>query len=190
MKTAWLRAAIVGLLLGPAAPVADVGAEPVEPEDSSAESPEGLAEEVTASTEDEESEAAVGWAVDQLTAGGILTDPLRWRDLAEQSAAQPPLLTDDLEAELAAWAESAPGDSGISPLGGILCLLPSLDRTVVVATWATSSDEATRRALARALAAPFDAVGVRGALEQLQADPSPEIRRLARSAAVSRKPVT
>ena len=74
-----------------------------------------------------------------------------------------------------------------SSLGLVLCLLPGLDRTCLISAWATSANEPTRRALARALAAPFEAVGVRAALEELQRDPSAEVRRLARAAAASRE---
>jgi len=71
-------------------------------------------------------------------------------------------------------------------LGVLLCLLPSLDRTCLISAWATSPRESTRRALADALSRPFEAVGVRTALELLREDPSPEVRRLARVAAASR----
>lgn len=79
------------------------------------------------------------------------------------------------------------GDSGTSPLGCMLCLLPGLDRTCLISAWATSPNEKTRRALARAPSAPFEAVGVRAVVDHLQADPSPEVRRLARFAAAIRR---
>jgi hypothetical protein len=102
------------------------------------------------------------------------------------SAASPSIPDSQLEAELAAWIGAPEGVPEASSLGSLLCLLPSLDRTCVIASLATSSNESARRALAEALSAPFEAVGVRGALEHLQADPSPEVRRLARSASAVR----
>jgi hypothetical protein len=56
-----------------------------------------------------------------------------------------------------------------------------------VSAWATSPDVRTRRAVARALAAPFEAIGVDAALEHLRADPDPQTRRLARSAVSARR---
>ena len=73
-----------------------------------------------------------------------------------------------------------------TPLGLLLCLLPSLDRTYLVSSLATSPDEQTRLALARALAAPFDALGVDFAIGQLKEDPSPDVARHARFAFATR----
>jgi hypothetical protein len=109
------------------------------------------------------------------------------RDIAERSSARPSFLTDEHEAKLATWSESSGSAAGISTLGCLLCLLPSLDRTALICSCATSASEETRRALARALAAPFEAVGLRPAIDHLQSDPSSEVRRLARFAAATRR---
>jgi hypothetical protein len=135
---------------------------------------------------DEDWRAAAGWAAELVQAGADRSELARWRGIAAASAAQPSILTDELEAELASRSSASAGELGTSTLGCVLCLLPSLDRTCLIAAWATSSSEPTRRALARALSAPFDAVGVRSAIAQLRSDPSREVRRLARAAALTR----
>lgn len=118
---------------------------------------------------------------------GTAKEREHWRMLAARTAAQPPLLTDEIEAEIASWRGIVSPERSLTPLGCALCLLPSLDRTALVSSWAVSPDAPTREALARALAAPFDAVGVRAALDQLRSDAVPEVRRLAASASAQRE---
>jgi hypothetical protein len=93
--------------------------------------------------------------------------------------------------EAVAWAEEITGPDASSEtesnLGGVLRDLSQLERTWLITICATSEDEATRRRLASALAAPIDAVGARWVLEHLQRDPSAEVRRLAREAAEARE---
>lgn len=190
MRWSWIRAAVLGVVLGPT----PVAAEPVD----AVELPEG--EHVSGAGTaghavrgpnfyvwDEDPREAAEWAGELLESGGRTIDPARWRAIAARSAALPAVLTNDQEAELTAWLETSAADPRLSSLGLLLCLLPSLDRTCLISSWATSPNERTRRALANALAAPFEAVGVPDVLQHLQEDASPEVRRIARSAAASRR---
>jgi len=138
---------------------------------------------------DEDTREAITWAGDLLQAGGETVGVAPWRELAARTAALPPVLANlgpEIEMQLATSA-GATGSSDLSPLGVLLCLLPSLDRTCLIASWATSPNHEVRLALASALAAPFEAVGVPTVLEQLQDDPSAEVQELARSAAENRR---
>ncbi len=184
MKRTWLRALILGAVIGPAGTSAEPAAEVDDPatDESVGHVVAGLGFHVW----EEDAREAAEWAAELVQAGGETLEAARWRRIAAKSAVLPPILNDDLDTELAARSGPAAGDGSLSPLGCMLCLLPSLDRTALISSWATSTEEPTRRALARALGAPFEAVGVRGAIEHLQGDPSAEVRRLARSAAVSR----
>jgi hypothetical protein len=176
-------------MIGPAAVVSEpVDAEPAEvveppPGKSTGHVVQGLNFHVWS----EDSREATDWALELLQAGGKTLELARWRSIAAKRAVLPSILTDEIEAELATWSEGPSGNRGISPLGCMLCLLPSLDRTALISSWATSSNEQTRRAVARALSAPFEAVGVRGAIDHLQADPSSQVRRLARNAVAIRR---
>jgi hypothetical protein len=138
---------------------------------------------------DEDAREAKAWATELAESARPPRQAAYWRTVAAKSAAEPAMLDEAHEAEVASWIRTACAEGRVVPLGMLLCLLPSLDRTQLVSTWATSADEPTRRALALALSAPFEAVGVRTALEMLQRDPSPEIRRLARRAVVERRAV-
>lgn len=86
-----------------------------------------------------------------------------------------------------AWARElrgpAPDSREGADLGALLRTLSPFERTWLISSWATSTNESTRRELARALSEPSDDVGARWAIEHLQRDPSPEVRRLARAAA-------
>lgn len=77
-------------------------------------------------------------------------------------------------------------DRAFSPLGRVLSSLSLLRRTWLITTWAAASDPRRRRALAQALADPFDAIGVRSVLERLREDPDLDVRRLAEDAAHAR----
>jgi hypothetical protein len=136
---------------------------------------------------DDVPQEATNWAAELLGAGAGRLEEARWRSIARRSATLPPALSDGFEAQLRLWARATAGPSDPSALGCILCLLPSLDRTVLISSWATSPDASVRLALARALSAPFEAVGVPSALRELQGDPRAEIRRAARFAAASRR---
>jgi hypothetical protein len=183
MKWTWLRAAVMGFLLGPAPLPAEPAEVEIEPDRFAAAGPTGRAERgARFYVWDEDEIEAATWATELR---GSAPEEDGWRSLAASSAAMPAMLTRDLEAVLARGIDSASGSA--SPLGALLCLLPGLDRTCLVSSWATSPDERLRIALARALAAPFEAVGVRSAIDQLQRDPSPEVRRLARAAEASRR---
>lgn len=187
-RWSWLRTAMLGLLVGPAPVMADprVAAEPLEADPivdgASGRSIRGAGFHVW----DEDPREATGWALDlqRVVSDGI--ESAQWRTLAARAAVARPVLTNDDEIDLLSWT-GAPGSSGISPLGILLCLLPSLDRTLLVSSWATSPDDRTRGELARALSAPFDAVGVRSAIDHLQQDTSAEVRRLTRDAAAARR---
>lgn len=77
-------------------------------------------------------------------------------------------------------------DRAFSPLGRVLSSLSLLRRTWLITTWAAASDPRRRRALAQALADPFDAIGVRSVLDRLREDPDLDVRRLAEEAAHAR----
>lgn len=190
MKWFWLRAAMLGILIGPTPfPPDAAGAAGMPDSDRYAlrrtggQAFHGPGFYVW----DEDAREAADWARalrQSVARAGDLAD---WRRVAASAVALPSVLTRQEEAELETWAQDASEADGLAPLGVLLCLLPSLDRTCLVSTWATSPDARTRRALARALAAPFEAIGVDAALEHLQADPDPRTRRLARSAAAARR---
>jgi hypothetical protein len=182
-----MRALALGLAIGPAPVVADAGdLEPTDMEESPAGESFGYAVDgAHFHVWDEDAREASDWGVELIRAERPYDEVARWREIAVRSAVFPTVGIDALEAELALDGEE-PEERGVSALGGVLCLLPSLDRTVLITSWATSPDTGTRRALARALSAPFEAVGVRGALERLGADPDPEVRRLASAAAAVR----
>lgn len=83
--------------------------------------------------------------------------------------------------------EAAPSPGCLlSPLGRVLSSLPVRRRTWLVATWAAASDPRRRRALAQALADPFEVDGARLVLERLRRDPDPDVRCLAASAVRAR----
>jgi hypothetical protein len=193
MRWSWLRAVLLGVAIGPApAPAEPADADPPEPIEARRLAAEGRSGEFVHGPHfyvwDEDSREAKSWALDLLRADQPPLARAHWRSAAADRAAQPPLLTSELEDDLGGWVEAAPEGSSGPALGFLLCLLPSLDRTCLVSAWATSPREPIRRALAGALAAPFEAVGVRAAIAQLSTDPSPEVRQLAQSAAASRQP--
>jgi hypothetical protein len=112
-----------------------------------------------------------------------------WRTVAERAAAFPPVLSDADEASFGAWAlevSVALGPRAGEPIGSLLCTLPALDRTRLIAAWATSPHDALRLGLAHALAYPLWAVGLPSAIELLAEDGDPDVRAAARAAALLR----
>lgn len=93
--------------------------------------------------------------------------------------------------EALAWAEELGADPAEpaegADVGALLRALSPLERTWLISSWATSTNEPTRRMLARALAEPIESVGARWALEHLQRDPSAEVRRLASAALAAQR---
>jgi hypothetical protein len=67
-----------------------------------------------------------------------------------------------------------------------LSSLTELERTTVVTSWALSPRREQRLALARACAYPFEALGLRSALEQLAQDEDPIVREAIASALTHR----
>jgi hypothetical protein len=67
-------------------------------------------------------------------------------------------------------------------LAALLERLRPLERTELIAIWATSAEPAERLAVAAALTHPIPALGVRTALSHLANDASPQVRSAARSA--------
>jgi hypothetical protein len=188
MRRSWLRAAILGFLIGQApdaAEASELDASELEARDSPRRSGHAVSG-VQFHVWDEDAESATGWAAELVRAGADRLERARWRAIAAASAAAPPILTDEIEADLAVRSAAPTHELGISTLGCVVCLLPSLDRTWLISSWATSPRQPIRCALARALSAPFDAVGVASAITHLQADPSAEVRRLAHAAADAR----
>jgi hypothetical protein len=180
----WLGAVVMGLLIGPG-PIAAESEEvdPVEAERDELEEGGFAVRGIEFYVWDEDAEAAEEWAL------ALAQSPSeqrrraeRWRAIAEQTAAMPRVPVRERELAFAARCSDTCEESGLTPLGVLLCLLPGLDRTYLVSSLATSPDEKTRLALARALAAPFDALGVDAAISQLAQDPSPDVARHARFA--------
>jgi hypothetical protein len=193
MRRPWLRSLILGLLVGPAPP--PVAAEPIafdtsEPVDCEAPEDRRVGGRSFASAEflvwDEDVREARAWAQELAGLGLAAHESSGWSDVARRTAAHASILDDEIEEEIAAWSRGSDGDDAIGPLGCVLCLLPSLDRTYLVSAWATSPDPRLRRDLARALAAPFEATGVRSAIDHLCDDTNVEVRTLARVAAATR----
>jgi hypothetical protein len=184
----WLRAAILGFLIGPAPLPDDVAdADPPEAELQSIGRPSGhTARGVNFYVWDEDSREAVDWALELGESVGQVIESGRGPSPRRIAPSQGSSLTREAGNAALGVATSPPASAEtgvVLPLGLLLGLLPSVDRTCLVTSWATSSDDQTRRALALALSAPFDAVGVRWAIEHLQEDSNSEIRELARSAA-------
>jgi hypothetical protein len=197
MRRRWLHTVVLGFLLGPL-PSADeirdvdvteadsVGVE-VEVEVDAAQG--HVASGTHFHVWEEDAREGRDWVVELRQADDVSDEAVRWRTVAATSAALTPILTDEIEADLTDSIETSSEIAGLPPLGCILCALSSLDRTCLVSVWATSPDERVRRAVAAALSAPFEAVGVRGAITWLKSDPSAEVRRLARAAEASRRAV-
>lgn len=190
MRWSWLRAAILGALIGPAPAAADAADLDLDGPDAD-RIDEALQGGALSGPHfyvwEEDVREARDWARELRIAD--LREPAwaHWRDAAASRAGQAPILTDALERDLERWLEGASPEAAATGLGFLLCLLPELDRTCLVSAWATSPCESTRRALAGALAAPFDALGVREAIRQLAIDASDDVRRLARSAGEARR---
>jgi hypothetical protein len=78
------------------------------------------------------------------------------------------------------------GEGASDAIGSVLSAARPLDRTRLVSAWATSPREAQRLALARGFAHPFEAVGLRTAMEHLAQDASSRVR-LAIDCAIARR---
>ncbi|HKJ24354.1 MAG TPA: hypothetical protein VKB65_05985 [Myxococcota bacterium] len=188
MGASWLRTLLIGLVLGPAPANADPVQDPVESEDSSARRIAG-GQSVSGAdflVWDEDAHEAEAWAAELVHGFDGADPPSGWGAVARRTAGLPLVLTDEIAEEMAAWSEASEDDAAFAGLGHVLCLLPSLDRTYLVSSWATSPNTRLRRDLARALAIPFEAAGVRSVLDHLQHDPSEEVRVLATLAAERR----
>lgn len=183
----WLSAVVAGFLIGPAPIAAEPDDdEPIGSEDVARRKMIGHAVQgIDFYVWDEDSTEAAAWALALAQSPGERTRTIRWRAIAARTAALPSVSVSEQELAFAARADEHEGSS-LTALGLVLCLLPSLDRTYVISSWATSPDEHVRRTLARALAAPFEALGVDCAIGHLQEDPNAEVARLARSAAAAR----
>jgi hypothetical protein len=189
MGASWLRTLLIGLVLGPAPASADPVQDPVECEDPSARRVKG-GQSVSGAdflVWEEDAHEARAWAAELAHGFDAIDEPSGWGAVARRTAGLPLVLTDEIAEEMAAWSDASEGDPAFARLGCVLCLLPSLDRTYLVSSWATSPNERLRRDLARALAIPFEAAGVRSALDHLQQDPSEEVRALATRAAENRR---
>jgi hypothetical protein len=110
------------------------------------------------------------------------------RRLALLSAGLAPLDVADEQMLLALAAEEEPEVREVfgSQLRAVLERALPLERTYLIASWATSDDERVRLAMAEALAGPVDAVGVRTALEVLAGDASAVVRQAAETARARR----
>ena len=180
----WLGAVVMGLLIGPGAIAAEI-----ETERDESEAGGFAVGGIEFYVWDEDAEAAEEWALALAQSPREQGRVRRWRAIAEQTAVMTPVAVGERALAIAARFSdlSAAGDEpGLTSLGVLLCLLPSLDRTYLVSSLATSPDEKARLALAHALAAPFDALGVDVAISQLKQDPSPEVARHARFAFATR----
>jgi hypothetical protein len=89
---------------------------------------------------DEDPGVAEEWALALARAPGEPTRLVRWRTVAERTAALPSVLVNEHDVALATRIADACGGSALTPLGLVLCLLPSLDRTHLISSFATSSD--------------------------------------------------
>jgi len=189
MGASWLRTLLIGLVLGPAPASADPVQDPVDCEDSSARRVRG-GQSVSGADflvwEEDAHEAEV-WAAELAHGFAVADEPSGWGAVARRTAGLPLVLTDEIAEEMAAWSEAPDGEAAFARLGYVLCLLPSLDRTYLVSSWATSPNERLRRDLAEALTMPFEAAGVRSVIDHLRQDPSEEVRALATRAAESRR---
>lgn len=183
----WLGAVVMGFVIGP-------GQVAAEPDDGEAiETERGWPKTSGRAVGgihfyvwDEDPRAAEEWALTLAQSPGEPTRLARWRAVAERTAVLPSVSVSEHELAFATRVADACEGSGLTPLGLVLCLLPSLDRTYLISSLATSSDEQVRLALARALAAPFQALGVDWAIGHLEEDPSADVARQARSAAAAR----
>jgi len=178
----WLGAVVMGILIGPAPVTADPDDDPIEAERSE---PRASGHSI-AGTDffvwDEDAVAAEEWALSLAQSPGAHPGFDRWRGIAQRTAVLPSASVSENELAFATRVAEACEGSGLTALGLLLCLLPSLDRTYLISSMATSSDEKVRFALARALAAPFQALGVDWAIRYLEEDPSPDVARQARFA--------
>lgn len=199
MKFSWLRAAILGVLIGPVPADAEPGE--TEPRIGGFDAAPAIAlpgrairgpdfyvwDEDPREASDWARELLDDWASELLDAHAGAFGAPGLEALAARAAARAPLLSGDFDDALMDWVATAGEASRPSSLGLLLCLMPALDRTCLISSWAVSPDERVRVALAGALATPFDAVGVGGALERLLDDPSAEVRSLARVAEAVRR---
>jgi hypothetical protein len=185
-RWSWISAAVMGFLIGPAPVTADPDDDPIETERTEEPTTGHAIGGVSFYVWDEDSRAADEWAFTLAQSAHERTRWARWRAIAERTAVLPSAPVDEHDLAFAMRVAALGGRSELTPLGRWLCMLPTLDRTYLIASLATSSDDAIRLALARALAAPFRAVGADGAIGYLREDSRAEIARQARSAAAAR----
>ena len=185
-RWSWISAAVMGFLIGPAPVTADPDDDPIETERTEEPTTGHAIGGISFYVWDEDSGAADEWAFTLAQSSHERTRWARWRAIAESTAVLPSARVGEHELAFAMRVAALGGRSELTPLGRWLCTLPTLDRTYLIASLATSSDEAIRLALARALAAPFRSVGVDGAIGYLREDSSPEIARQAGRAAAAR----
>src|SRR4030095_9461238 len=100
---------------------------------------------------DEDSAEAGAWALALAQSPGERSRTTRGRAIAPRTAALPPVSVSEQELAFAARADEHECSS-LTALGLVLCLLPSLDRTYVISSWATSPHEPVQRTLGRAIA--------------------------------------
>lgn len=189
MLGAWLRAILAALVVGPS-PLSDNAVDAFADNDETADE-RSFGHTVRGPgfhVWEEDAREAHDWSADLLRSTQSEGETAIWRDVAIRMAARPAIRMEP-DADLALGLAAAAGEAGMPALGLLLCLMPSLDRTCLISSCATSADERTRLALAHALFAPFDAVGVQAALDHLQRDPSQEVRRAALTAAEARRAV-
>jgi hypothetical protein len=181
----WLGVVVMGFLIGPDPIAAEPDdAEAIETERGSPKTSGHAVGGIGFYVWDEDARTAEDWALTLAQSPG--EQQVRWRAIAERSAVLSSVSVSERELAFATRVADTCEGSGLTPLGLLLCLLPSLDRTYLISSLATSSDERVRLALARALAAPFQALGVDWAIRHLEEDPSPDVARQARIASVAR----
>src|SRR5262245_46796158 len=182
----WLAALAMGFLIGPGSISTDPDDdEPIETEREFPKTSGRAVGGMDFYVWDEDARAAEEWAL-ALAQAGEPARSARWRAIAARTAALPLASLTEHELAFATRVAESCESSELTPLGLLLCLLPSLDRTYLISSMATSPDAKIRVALARALAAPFEALGVGGTISHLKQDPNPEVARHARLAFATR----
>ena len=183
----WLAALAMGFLIGPSSVPADLDDDddPIETERDFPETSGGAVRGSDFYVWDEDVREAEEWAL-TLAQSGEPARSARWRAIAARTAAMPSASLTDHELAFAMRVAETCEGSGLTPLGLLLCLLPGLDRTYLISSMATSPDVRIRLAVARALAAPFQALGARETIRHLEEDRSPDVARQARIASATR----
>jgi hypothetical protein len=102
-------------------------------------------------------------------------DPMLASSAESRGTAERLVADAELDARLRGLTEQAREKTPLQ-MACTLSALPELERTTIVASWALSPRRDQRLALARASAYPFEALGLRSALEQLALDEDPVVR--------------